>query len=199
MKKFAYFIFALAFAACTSNVSNTYQQEAEKLSELLKNYMDNYDDSSDIKAEYDEERQCIELSWKCKTLTASYDLHFKDLLTDNPTSYADGFRISMVLFYKGITKIGMLEFDYEGTKYKMLPLTSETIDDRGVVMAGFLPSNDANAECLYMLSNLSGLVTGKIHTNKGPIDIPLEDVFNLRGMARNYVIDGGKFESEKKN
>ena len=92
--------------------------------------------------------QCINLSWKCETLTASYDLHFVDLLTENPTSYADGFRISMVPYIKGVTKIDLLEFDYEGIKYKMLPVTSHTIDDRGVAMAGFLLSNDATVECL---------------------------------------------------
>lgn len=52
MKKIVYIIAALAIAACTGNDSDTYQKEAEKLSELLENYMANYDDSSDIKAEY---------------------------------------------------------------------------------------------------------------------------------------------------
>ena len=194
MKKIITLLVALFTIAACSRVKDSAilkEKEREALEKIVSDYND---DDSNIKAEYDEERQCIELSWKCETLTAIYDLYFKDLLTDNPTSYADGFRISMVLYYKGVTKIDRLEFNYEGIKYKMLPVTSQTIDDRGVAMAGFLLSDDATVECLKMLSNLSGLVTGKIHTNKGPIDIPLNDVFTLRGMARSYVINDGKFE-----
>lgn len=185
---------ALLMIAACSRVNDSAilkEKEREALEKIVSDYND---DDSNIKAEYNEEKQCIELSWKCETLTAIYDLYFNDLLTDNPTSYADGFRISMVLFYKGVTQIDMLEFNYEGIKFKMLPVMSHTIDDEGVVMAGFLLSDDSTVECLKMLSNLSGLVTGKIHTNKGAIDIPLNDVFNLRGMARSYIIDGGKFE-----
>lgn len=180
-------------AACThvQDSSELKEKEREALEKIVSGYND---DDSDIKAEYDEKNQCINLSWKCETLTASYDLHFKDLLTENPTSYADGFRISMALFVKGVTQIDMLEFNFEGIKFKVLPFVSNTIDDRGVAMAGFRASDDSSVECFKMLSNLSGLVTGKIHTNKGPIDIPLNDVFNLRGMARSYVMDGGKFE-----
>lgn len=183
----------LMFAACSrlQDSSELREKEREALEKIVSDYND---DDSDIEAEYDEKKQCIKLSWKCETLTASYDLHFRDLLSEKPTSYADGFRISMVLFYKGVTKIDMLEFNYEGIKFKVFPFVSEKIDDKGIAMAGFHASDDSSVECFKMLSNLSGLVTGKIHTNKGPIDIPLKDVFNLRGMARSYVIDGGKFE-----
>lgn len=181
-----------ALSACT-NKGETPQTPNDTEREALEKIASDYN-SSNIKAEYDEKGHYIILSWKCETLTASYNLHFKDLLTENPTSYADGFRISMVLFIKGVTKIDMLEFNYEGIKYKALPYVSETIDERGIAMAGFFPSNDTSIECFKMLSNLSGLVTGKIHTNKGPINIPLDDVYNLRGMARSYVMDGGKFE-----
>ena len=144
--------------------------------------------------QYDEQCQCVNLSWKCKTLTASYKLYFKDLLSDNPTSYAKDFLISMVIFKEGVTEISRLEFVYEGITFKAIPFTSETIDEKGVALAAFNASNETTISCFNMLSNLSGLVTGKICTNKGAINIPLDDVFNLRGMARSYVIDGGKFE-----
>lgn len=183
--------FMLAACSRVQDSSKLKEKEREALEKIVSDYND---EDSDIKAEYDEKNNCISLSWKCETLTASYDLHFWNLLSEKPTSYADGFRISVVLFYKGVTKIDMLEFNYEGIKFKVFPFVSETIDDRGIAMAGFHASDDSSVECFKMLSNLSGLVTGKIHTNKGPIDIPLNDVFNLRGMARNYIIDGGKFE-----
>ena len=193
MKKAIILLAALLIAACTHvpDSKELREKEREALEKIVSGYND---DNSNIKAEYDEENHCIELSWKCKTLTAMYDLHFTDLLTSNPTSYADGFKISMVLLYKGITKIDKLEFDYEGIKYKMFPIISETIDESGAVLAYFSPIDDASVECFKMLSNLSGLVIGKIHTNKGPVDMPLDDVFNLRGMARSYIMDGGKFE-----
>lgn len=192
-KTVALFAASLMITACTRLQDSTKLEEKNR--EALEKIVNDYNGKdSDIKAEYNEEKQCINLSWKCETLTASYDLHLVDLLTENPTSYADGFGISMVLFIKGVTKIDMLEFNYEGIKYKMLPFTSHTIDDRGVTMAGFHASDDSSVECFKMLSSLSGLVTGKIHTNKGSIDIPLNDVYNLRGMARSYIMDGGKFE-----
>lgn len=194
MKKIHIIIAALAIAACTGNNSNTYQQEAEKLSELLENYMANYDDSSDIKAEYNKEDGCICLSWKSETLTASYDIHFKDILSDNPTSYAEGFRISMIVRREGATQITKLEFVYEGIPFKMIPYSSDAIGDGGLVMAAFLQSDKSTKDCFKMLSNLSGVVTGKIYTDNGTIDMPLNDVFNLRGMARSYVINGGTFE-----
>jgi len=186
---------ALLMIAACSRVNDSAilkEKEREALEKIVSDYND---EDSDIKAEYDEERDCIHMKWKCKMFNVSYDIRFKDLLTENPTSYADGFMISMVLFFKGVTQIDRLEFVYEGIKYKMLPYTSETLNEKGVAMAGFLMSDKTSVECLKMLSVLSGVVTGKIYTNKGPIDIPLDDVYNLRGMARSYVIDGGTFDN----
>ena len=194
MKKIILFaLVVFIMAACSNNQDKAKQEQQER--EALEKIVEKYnEDDSDISAEYDEDERCINLSWKCETFTASYDLHFNDLLTENPTSYADGFCISMVLFIRGVTKIDMLEFNYEGIKYKVFPFAAETIDDRGITMAGFSTREESTKECLKMLSNLDGLVTGKIYTNKGPIDMPLNDVLNLRSMAHSYIMDGGKFE-----
>lgn len=193
MKKLAILIVPFLIASCTGKDT---QQQEQAIKEFMESYAKEHTDpDDDLTAEYDEERDCIHMKWKCKMFNVSYDIRFKDLLTENPTSYADGFMISMVLFFKGVTQIDRLEFVYEGIKYKMLPCTSETLNEKGVAMAGFLMSDKTSVECLKMLSVLSGVVTGKIYTNKGPIDIPIDDVYNLRGMARSYVIDGGTFDN----
>ncbi len=174
-----------------SNDSGVCSVPDEKIDAFAQTIVEGY--SGEIKAEYDKSNQRIDLSWKCKTMTVSYHLLFKDLLTDNPTTYADGFLISSTLFAKGVTEIKRMEFKYEGITFNAVPFCSETIDERGAALAGFSSSDKENTECFKMLSNLSGVVTGKFITNKGEIEIPLNDVFNLRGMARSYIIDGGEF------
>ena len=180
-------------AACTrvQDSSELGEKEREALEKIVSDYND---DDSDIKAEYDEKKQCINLSWKGETLTTSYDLHFRGLLTENPTSYADGFIISMVTFQKGVTDITKLQFVFESIKFDMIPMYSNTIDDRGIAMAGFSIRDEPTKKCLELLSHLESPITAKIYTNKGTFRLPDEDVVSLMSMTRSYVSDGGKFE-----
>ena len=183
-----------ALSACT-NKGETPQTPNDTEREALEKIVSDYnDDDSDIKAEYDEKKQCINLSWKGETLTTSYDLHFRDLLTENPTSYADGFIISMVTFQKGVTDITKLQFVFEGIKFDVIPMYSNTIDDRGIAMAGFSIRDEPTKKCLELLSHLESPITAKIYTNKGTFRLPDEDVVSLMSMTRSYVMDGGKFE-----
>lgn len=187
------FIASFIMIGCNSNSNDNSRRSIQdgKIDAIAQTIVKDYD--GEIKAEYDKKNQRINITWKCKTMTVSYHLLFKDLLTDNPTTYADGFSISSVLFVKGVTEIKRMEFKYEGITFNAVPFCSETIDERGVAMAGFNSSDKENTECFKMLSNLSGVVTGKIITNNGDIPIPLNDVFTLRGIARSYLIDGGEF------
>lgn len=196
MKKIVYIIAALAISACTGNDSNTYQKEAEKLSELLENYMANYDDSSDIKAEYNKEDGCIDMSWKGKMLNASYELRFKDLLTDNPQSYAEDFTIYAVLFDTTINVVRDMEFSIHGVSFKVKPSMMEHYDK--FIALGFTSSDELFTKTLELLSHQSGVVDAWLNTNRGKIEIPFYDVTNIQAMAINYRLDGGKFEREKK-
>lgn len=192
MKKIVYIIAALVISACTGNDSNTYQKEAEKLSELLENYMANYDDSSDIKAEYNKEDGCIDMSWKGKMLNVSYELRFKDLLTDNPQSYAEDFTITMVLFQEGINSVTGLVFDTGGVAFNVTPFVVTPCDEFTVV--GFTNAEESFIKAMNYLSVPQHNVTVWLNTNKGKIDIPLYETINLQGMAISYKINGGTFE-----
>jgi hypothetical protein len=181
------------FTACArvQDSSKLGEEEREALEKIVCNYNDK---DSGIKAEYDEKNNCINLSWQGETLTTSYNLHFRDLLTENPTSYADGFIISMVAFQKGVTDIVKLQFVLEGITFDMIPLYSNTIDDRGITMAGFGIHDESTKKCLGLLSHLASPVPAKIYTNMGTFKLPDEDILSLMSMTRSYIMDGGKFE-----
>ncbi|MBO4550791.1 MAG: hypothetical protein J5733_08675, partial [Bacteroidaceae bacterium] len=70
------------------------QQSEQAIKEFMEAYAkDHTDADDDITAEYNEESDCIHMKWKGKMMTISYDLRFKDILTDNPQSYAEDFLI----------------------------------------------------------------------------------------------------------
>lgn len=183
--------FIIAACAHVQDSAKLQEKEREALEKIISDYND---EDSNIKAEYNEENQCLNLSWKGETITSCYDLHFKDLLTDNPTTYADGFVISMVTFQKGVTEITSLQFVFDGVKFDMTPQYSKTIDDRGITMAGFSIHDESTKKSLNVLSHLESPVTAEICTNKGTFRLPDEDVLSLMGMARSYIMDGGTFE-----
>ena len=184
-------VFSMMSCTKKQNITELKQREREALENIIEKYNDQ---DSDISAEYDEEKQCINLSWQGETLTTSYNLHFRDLLTENPTSYADGFIISMVAFQKGVTDIVKLQFVFEGITFDMIPLYSNTIDDRGIAMAGFGIHDESTKKCLGLLSHLASPVPAKIYTNMGTFKLPDEDILSLMSMTRSYIMDGGKFE-----
>lgn len=193
MKKAIILLAALLIAACTHvpDSKELREKEREALEKIVSDYND---DSSNIKAEYDESSQCIKMSQKGKTLTISYKMHFDDLLGDNPSSHSDDFLISMVVIEKGVNQINSIEIIYDGIKFEATPFHTEPIGERGLVTAGFSEDDEQTRKCLDVLSIISYPVEAYFHTNKGRFKLPAEDLLCLMSMARSYIIDGGKFE-----
>ena len=190
-------VLLLLLTGCNSSkkeIANLEKQMNEAMAKLAKEYND---DDSDIKAEFIDGDESLELSWNGKTMTASYDLHFKDLLSDNPTSYADGLLISMVVYQDGIERVTRMEFTYKGVSFHTIPFTSNKIGEKGMAVAGFSVNDESTRECLYLLSNLAAEVEGKICTNKGSIEIPLGDILGLAGFVQSYITNGGELEPPK--
>lgn len=182
---------AFLILGCTGNNP---QQEEKAVREFMESYSKAHTDEGGVSATYDEERNCIDMSMKGDMINISYQVHFKDLLTENPTSYAESFLISMVVIQKDVTDITGLEFVYEGIKFEALPFHYETLDKKGIATAGFSAEDESTRKCLDMLSKISYIKDAFYRTNKGTFRIPSEDITNLQAMARSYILDGGKFE-----
>ena len=126
-------------------------------------------------------------------MNVSYKLFFKDLLTDNPQSYAEGFIISMVLLTDKIKSVSDLELTISGVKCKIIPHLKEQLSDK-VVALGFSDLDESFCKNMEILAHTVSPASAVLNTNIGRIEIPDKDVFNLQTMAHSYILDGGKFE-----
>lgn len=182
----------LMIAACSRVNDSAILKEKER--EVLEKIVSDYnDEDSDIKAEYNKEDGCIDMSWKGKMLNVSYELRFKDLLTDNPQSYAEDFTIYAVLFDTTINVVRDMEFSIHGVSFKVKPSMMEHYDK--FIALGFTSSDELFTKTLELLSHQSGVVDAWLNTNRGKIEIPFYDITNIQAMAINYRLDGGKFDN----
>lgn len=194
MKKLATaFIFAFLIAGCASK-SDTAQLQ-DYISKIKSSLVQNDIDTTDIECVYSEEKDCIELSYKGERMTVSYDINFKDLLSENPKTEASGFIISMVVprLQKEKT-ISHLELIIGNNKYTVMPFVVESLGDDYFVV-GFSNAEESFRVCMELLTfSNDAIVEARLRSDIGYVRIPVSDVFNLRSMAISYKLDGGKFE-----
>jgi len=189
MKKFA-FIAALIFASCTGG--NDTQKTEQAIDELMEAYAKErtkpYDD---ITAEYDKKEDCLSIEMDGKMLNACYEVYYKDLLTDNPSSYAKSFLISMVLFDPEVKMVYNMEFKIDGISFKASPSMVNKYNNS--IALGF-SSGESYYKAIELISHINVNADIWLNTNKGKIEIPYHDVTNLQAMAISYRMDGGTFE-----
>ena len=191
MKKVAFIIVMLLITACTG--SKDTQQTEQAIKELMESYAKEHTRADDdIIAEYDEEQDEIDITYKGKMMNVCYALRFKALLTDNPQSYAERFLISMVLFDSRIKSVSDIEFKIEGISFKMIPHSVKPIGK--YLSVSFTCSEESFCKTMDILSHPHAILDAWLNTNIGKIEIPLYDITNLQAMALSYRLDGGKFE-----
>lgn len=176
---------------CTDK--NGSQQSTDALTLILQEHMQNGIDTTGVSAVYNKEKECIELSWEGEIMTVSYNTYYKGTPEEKMKSYADGFNISMLVLKQGATKVSHMELTIGNRSYVLLPFVVEPIGNDFIV-AGFNSSEESVRICLELLANTNSIVEAKVYTDKGSVKIPINDVFNLMGMAKSYIMDGGKFE-----
>ena len=176
---------------CTDK--NGSQQSTDALTLILQEHMQNGIDTTGVSAVYNKEKEGIELSWRGEIMTVSYNTYYKGTPEEKIKSYADGFNISMLVLKQGATKVSHMELTIGNRSYVLLPFVVEPIGNDFIV-AGFNSSEESVRICLELLANTNSIVEAKVYTDKGSVKIPINDVFNLMGMAKSYIMDGGKFE-----
>jgi hypothetical protein len=191
MKKVLLLIAAILLAAC--NRSNNTEQTEQAIKEIMSSYAKVYDDRDrDITAVYDEKEDCIDLKWKGEMMNVSYKLFFKDLLTDNPQSYADKFIIVIILPATEIKSVSDMELTISGVKCKITPCLNELLGEK-IVTLGFSDLEESFCKYMDILGRITSPVSAVLNTNKGKIEIPFNDMVNLQAMAHSYILDGGTF------
>jgi hypothetical protein len=191
MKKLVFAIAALLLIGCSKE--KDVQQTEQAIKELMESYAKEHTRADDdIIAEYDEAQDEINITYKGKMMRVCYALRFKDLLTDNPQSYAERFLISMVLFDSRIKNVSDIEFKIEGISFKMNPYSVKPIGK--YLSVGFTRSEESFCKTMDILSHPHGILDAWLNTNIGKIEIPLYDITNLQAMALSYRLDGGTFE-----
>ena len=193
MRNFAIVIaVALLIAGCASK--SDISQLQDYMSQIKIGLSQNDIDTTDIECVYNKEKDCIELSYKGELMTVSYDIHFKDLSSENPKSEASGFITSMVVPRQNEKTISHMELMIGNSKYVIIPTVVEPIGDNFFTV-GFTLSEESFRVCMELLTySKDAIVEARLRSDIDYIRIPVSDMFNLRSMATSYKLDGGKFE-----
>lgn len=199
MKRLTIIIASVALiVGCSSETDtqlhDTSQHPQNMIAQIKNNLNRNTIDTTKVKCEYNKKENCVEVSWKGKLMTISYDVYSKDIFGDGSNSRADGFIISMVLFNTGAKSVSCMEIKTLERSYLISPMEVNPVSDV-IVAVGFGLSEESFRICMELLaSSKRAIIAAKLHTDKGIIDIPVGDAINLKDMARSYINDGGKFE-----
>lgn len=179
------------FAGCSSSDRN--QTAQDYIPYILQNHVQNDIDTTGISAEYNKEKECIEMLWKGEIMTVSYNIEISDLSKNNVKSKAKDFLVSMVVLKEDFNKISHLELIVGNGRYPILPFVTETAGDDFIV-AGFSSSEESFRVCMELLGRSNSLVEARVYTDKGSFIVPMIDVYELSNMAKGYILDGGEFK-----
>ncbi len=198
MKKTITLIVAVILVAgCTSKS----EQQKEDMKEFLAPFFK--DSCSTISTRvYNEERECVEVSYESKkwnvwnSLFVKYDVMGKDVLGIKlPKPKVSNFHIGVWFVQRGATKVSSLEVKMKDKKFSLAPLLVQPMSELSGYFLVYFDFNDKTTlECLERLSLSYDYVEMKIHTDKGKFTIPLSEIYIIQYMARTYREDGGKFE-----
>lgn len=184
-------------AGCTSKSELQKEDMKEFLAPFLK------DSCSTISTRvYNEERECVEVSYESKkwnvwnSLFVRYDVTGKDVLGIRlPKPKVGNYHIGVWFVQRGATKINSLEVKMKDKTFSLAPLLVQPMPELSGYFLVYFNFDDKTAlECLERLSLSYEYVEMKINTDKGKFTIPLSEIHIIQYMARIYREDGGKFE-----
>ena len=199
MKKIAIIMAAVFMVGCGSNTGTQekldMQQHAKNMVTLVKHDLDrNHLDTTKVECVYNEEKKCVDVSWKGELMTISYNIYSPDYFEESSNYHADDFIISMVLFNTEAKNISDMELTLVDDNYVIIPMENKRISDKHLIV-GFSITEKSFRVCMERLANSKrAILRANLHSDKGSIRIPLQDAVSLRNMARSYLKDGGKFE-----
>lgn len=151
---------------------------------------------------YNEERECVEVSYESKkwnvwnSLFVRYDVTGKDVLGIKLQKPKVGhFHIGVWFVQRGATKVKSLEVKTKDKTFSLAPLLVQPMSElSGYFLVYFNFDDKTTLECLERLSLSYEYVEMKINTDKGKFTIPLSEIYIIQYMARTYREDGGQFE-----
>lgn len=190
----------LCIASCTGR-NGTHQVVCDDPQTLHNPILDDVN-STNIERKHDEKEDCEKVSYKGEIqrddhrLSISYAIRTKDSLGKKLSKQeAYAFMITLDLGRKGATEVTSMEIEIKDEKFTFLPTFVQN-NGNGTFWAIFSPDEYSSlAACLNKLAYSNEMqVKAHVKYDNGAHRLVQFEYWQLRNMARSYLIDGGKFE-----